>query len=64
MRLSVPFRWNHILTVRKFRHLAVQPVWSKIRPARVNTKIVCVAKAWLHGCVVTQLRDAIFDLLK
>ena len=39
---------------------------STILPARCehqNSLNYCTAKAWLHGCMVTQLRDAIYDFL-
>ena len=71
MRFGVPFTGT-ILTVRKFRRLAVQNIEHQNRGMVENmTGTVCTlysrlnfVKALLHGVVVTHLGDSILDLLK
>ena len=54
---------GNTLTVRKFEGLTVQ-TFEKRKTKRCehhNHLNFCLARAWLHGCVVTRLGDAILD---
>ena len=65
VRLGVSFARKHgnTLTVRKLERLAVQRFeMRKIKRCEHHNHLnFCVARPWLHECVVTQLGDAILD---